>query len=125
LDGHFQQVNQKFCSIVGYPRDELLQMSYQEITFPDDLDENVHYMQQLLAGEISTFSMEKRYVRKDQSLVWTNLTVSLLRDAGGTPQYTIVVIEDITAIWWRRAKRYAKMSGNVLPAKCTMSWGRF
>jgi len=96
LDGHFRQINQKFCSIVGYARDELLQMSYQDITFPADLDENFYFKQQLLAGKISTFSMEKRYVRKDRSLVWVNLTVSMLRDAGGTPKYTIGVIEDIT-----------------------------
>ena len=96
LDGHFRQLNQKFCKIVGYPRDELINMSYQDITFPADLDENFHFMQQLLAGEISTFTMEKRYVRKDRSMVWVNLTVSLLRDAGGASKYTIGVIEDIT-----------------------------
>ena len=96
LDGYFRQANQKFCRLVGYSRDELMSMSFYDVTFPDDLAEQDRYFQQLLAGEISTFSMEKRYVRKDLSLVWANLTVSLLCDADGTPKYTIGVIEDIT-----------------------------
>ena len=96
MEGHIQQVNQKFCDIVGYTRDELLQMRFQDFSFPDDLGGNMRYRQQLLAGEISTFSIEKRYVRKDMSLVWVNLTGSLLRDADGTPIYYIGVIEDIT-----------------------------
>ena len=96
LDGHFQQVNKKFCEIVGYARDELLHMSFHDITVPDDLGQNVNYIQRLLAGEIATFAMEKRYVRKDRRLVWVKLTVSLWRDVDGTPKYTIGVIEDIT-----------------------------
>ena len=96
LDGYFQQANQKFCTITGYSRDELLNMSFQDITFPDDLDENTRCRRQLFAGEIAAFSLEKRYVRKDRCLIWVNLTVSLLRDADGMPQYTIGVIEDIT-----------------------------
>ena len=96
LDGYFRQANQKFCSLVGYTRDELMQMSFYDITFPDDMAAQECRFQQLLAGEISTFSVEKRYVRKDRSLVWANLTVSLLRAADGTPKYTIGVIEDIT-----------------------------
>lgn len=96
LDGCFMQVNRKFCEITGYARDELIHKHFRDITFPADLDENIRCIQQLLAGEIPTFSMEKRYVRKDQSLVWVNLTVSLLRDADGIPKYTIGVIEDIT-----------------------------
>lgn len=96
LDGHFKQINQKFCEIIGYAREELMHKSFQDIIFPDDLDESIHYILELLADEIPSFSMEKRYVRKDRSLVWVNLTVSLLRDADGTPTYTIGVIEDIT-----------------------------
>ncbi|MDO9011432.1 MAG: PAS domain S-box protein [Gallionella sp.] len=96
LEGYFAQINQKFCTIVGYSREELLEMSCQEITFPADLGESTHYVQQLLAGAMATFSVEKRYVCKDDSLVWVNLTTSLLRQADGTPAYFIVVAEDIT-----------------------------
>ena len=112
LDGHFQQVNQKFCKIVGYARDELMQMSFYDVTFPADMEEQDRRFQQLLAGEISTFSMEKRYVRKDRSLVWANLTVSLLRDADGTPRYTIGVIEDITER--RQAEALVQQFGHLL-----------
>ena len=112
LDGYFRQVNQKFCAIIGYARDELLRMNYHDITFPDDLDENARYLQQLLAGEISTFSMEKRYMRKDGSLIWVNLTVSMLRDADGTPRYTIGVIEDITER--RQAEALGQQFGHLL-----------
>jgi len=97
LDGYFKQINQKFCEIVGYARDELIHKDFRHIIFPDDLNEDIdRHIEQLLAGEIPAFSMEKRYVRKDRSLVWTNLTVSLLRDADNTPTYIIGVIEDIT-----------------------------
>ena len=96
LNGYFQQVNKKFCEIVGYTHDELIHMNFHDITVPDDPSENIHYIQQLLAGEISTCAMEKRYVRKDRSLVWVKLTVSLWRDDDGTPKYIIGVIEDIT-----------------------------
>jgi len=97
LDGYFKQINQKFCEIVGYAHDELIHKDFRHIIFPDDLNEDIdRHIEQLLAGEIPAFSMEKRYVRKDRSLVWANLTVSLLRDAGNTPTYIIGVIEDIT-----------------------------
>ena len=112
LDGYLRHANQKFCAITGYARDELLRMSYQDLTFPDDLDENARYRQQLLAGEIAAFSMGKRYVRKDGSLIWVNLTVSLLRDADGTPRYTIGVIEDITER--RQAEALAQRFGSLL-----------
>ncbi|MDO8350713.1 MAG: PAS domain S-box protein, partial [Gallionella sp.] len=96
LEGHFVQINQKFCDIVGYRREELLDMCFQEITFPADLGESMRYIQQLLAGETTTFSLEKRYVRKDGSLVYANLTASMLRQPDGIPAYFIGVVEDIT-----------------------------
>ncbi len=96
LDGDFKQINQKFCEIVGYARDELIHKSFQDIIFPDDLDQSIHYIRELLANEIPAFSMEKRYVRKDRNLVWVNLTVSLLRNIDGIPTYLIGVIEDIS-----------------------------
>ncbi len=96
LDGHFQHINQKFCAIVGYSREELLQVRFQDITYPMDREKNTRYTEKLLSGEISYFSMEKRYLRKNRDLVWVNLTVSLLRDENGSPKYTIGVIEDIT-----------------------------
>lgn len=95
-EGKWLRVNQKLCDIVGYSREELLERTFQDITHPDDLNTDLAYVQQVLSGEIPTYSMEKRYYHKDGSVVWVNLTVSLVRDASGDPEYFISVVEDIT-----------------------------
>lgn len=112
LDGAFQQANQKFCEIIGYSREELLQMSFREITFSADLAGDEDCLLQLLTGKISTFSREQRYVRKDQSLVWVNLTVSLLYKADEVPAYYIGVIEDIAER--KHAEILAQQYGHLL-----------
>lgn len=94
--GEWLRVNQKLCDIVGYTREELLERTFQDITHPDDLQDNLDLFVPLMAGEIPTFSMEKRYLHKDGSVVWTELTVSAACDGRGKPSYTIAVIEDIT-----------------------------
>lgn len=95
-DGRWLRVNQKICDIVGYSKEELLKLSFQDITHPDDLDADLEYARQVLAGKIKTYSMEKRYYRKDGSIVWINLTVSLVRETSGAPKYFISVVEDIS-----------------------------
>ena len=96
LDGRWLHVNEKLLEIVGYGREELLGLTFQDITHPDDLDADLDHLRRLLAGEMETYSMEKRYFRKDGSIVWIELTVSLVRNASGKPAYFISVIEDIT-----------------------------
>lgn len=96
-DGRFLRLNQRFCDIVGYSDAELLQRSFQDITWPEDLETDLGQVRRMLAGEIRTYSMEKRYVRPDGSVVWANLIVSLVRDPQGEPKYLISVIEDISA----------------------------
>ncbi|HZW24284.1 MAG TPA: PAS domain S-box protein [Gallionella sp.] len=110
--GLFRQANRKFCDITGYSREELFGMVEQELTFPDDQGNGDETMRQLLAGEISTFAVEKRYVRKDRTLVWVNQTVSVLREADGSPKYLILVIEDITER--RRNENLALRFGRLL-----------
>jgi len=95
-EGRFKRVNQKFCDITGYTRSELLERTFQDITHPDDLKVDTRFAERLLAGELSTYSMEKRYLRRDGSVVWIALTVSLVRGAGGAPDYFIAVVADIS-----------------------------
>jgi PAS domain S-box-containing protein len=94
-EGHLLEVNQRFCDIVGYARDELLQLTFQSITHPDDLDTDLGYVRKLLAGAIETYSLEKRYLRKSGEAVWINLTVALVRKTDNSPEYFISVVEDI------------------------------
>jgi len=94
-DGHFIKVNQRFCDIVGYTQEEMIARSFKEITYPDDLEGDLRQVEQLLADTIPTFSIEKRYVRKDGTVTWVNLTVSLVRDPSREPKYFIGVVEDI------------------------------
>ncbi|MES2933167.1 MAG: PAS domain S-box protein [Pseudomonadota bacterium] len=94
-DGRWLEANQKLCDIVGYQQQELLGKTFQDITYADDLEIDLDNLQQVLAGQIDTYSMEKRYLRKDGERVWVNLTVALVRHADGNPDYFISVVEDI------------------------------
>ncbi len=96
LDGRWLRVNDKLCSIVGYSREELLRSTFQDITHPDDLETDLHHVRRIVRGEIKTYAIEKRYIRRDRSVVWINLTVSLARTAEGQPRHFISVVEDIT-----------------------------
>ncbi|MBI5602139.1 MAG: PAS domain S-box protein [Deltaproteobacteria bacterium] len=122
-DGRWLRVNQKLCEIVGYSRQELLQKTFQDITYPEDLDADLENVRQVLAGEIPTYSMEKRYLRKDGSLVWINLTVSMVRNASGDPAYFISVIEGIGQ---RKKAEEEKeiLQGQLLQAQKMESVGR-
>jgi PAS domain S-box-containing protein len=95
-DGRWLRVNDKLCSIVGFRPEELQTQTFQDITHPDDLDADLNIVRRFLSGEVETHSLEKRYIRKDQALVWVNLTISLVRTAAGAPKHFIVVVEEIT-----------------------------
>jgi PAS domain S-box-containing protein len=95
-DGRWLQVNPAVCRIVGYSADELFKKTFQDITHPDDLEADLTQMYQVLAGEISSYSMEKRYFHADGHVVWANLSVSLVREATGEPRYFISQIEDVS-----------------------------
>lgn len=96
-DGRWLRVNRKLSAIVGYTPDELMRKTFQDITHPDDLNADLDQVRRMLAKEIDTYSMEKRYLCKDGSLVWVNLTVALVWKPDNTPDYFISVVEDISA----------------------------
>jgi diguanylate cyclase (GGDEF)-like protein/PAS domain S-box-containing protein len=95
LDGSWLEVNESICEIVGYTKAELLNLTFQDITHPDDLNIDLEYVQQILAGSIPTYRLEKRYFHKDGHIVWVNLSVALVRKIEGTPSFFISIVEDI------------------------------
>jgi two-component system sensor histidine kinase UhpB len=94
-DGHWLRLNRKACEILGYPQEELLKLTFRDVTHPADLATDLAFREKLVAGVLPQYSMEKRYVRKNGSIVWVNLTVSSVRDAENKVKYLIAVAEDI------------------------------
>ena len=95
--GKFARVNRSLCLILGYTESELLQMTFKDVTHPDDLDADLELMEKLWAGDFQEFILEKRYIHKDGHVVWALLSVSSLWERGESPSYHIAVIQDITA----------------------------
>ncbi|MDF7775813.1 PAS domain S-box protein [Sphingomonas sp. AOB5] len=96
LDGRWLRVNDQCSAIIGYSKDELLGGSFQHITHPEDLPHDLAQVERLLCGEAERYSMDKRYIRKDGGSVWVHLTVTLIRDKDGAPDFFVVVIQDIS-----------------------------
>lgn len=122
LDGHFLRVNQRFSEMFGYSRDEMGAKTLEDITYPDDLTPELY--RQVREGEIRTFSREKRYLSKNGTLVWGNLTVSMTRTPGGQPDFFISVFEDITRRKEVEAERSRaeKERGYVLESARCLLW---
>jgi PAS domain S-box-containing protein len=95
-DGRWLQVNAVLCALTGYSREELLALTFGDITHPADIEKDLKLAASLLDGEIDDYELEKRYIRKDGGIVWALLTVSLVRDTDGKPSYFISVVDDIT-----------------------------
>ena len=96
LDGRFLQVNSALCDLSGYSAVELCALTFQDITHPDDLDEDLTHVSELLAGLVRSYGMEKRYVRADGRSVWVALSVSLVRGDDGEPLYFVSQMQDTT-----------------------------
>ena len=96
IDGRFLRVNPRYCELLGYSQEELLRLRFQEITHPDDLRGENERVAALLSEKSGTTSYNKRYIRRDGSLVWLHVTVSLLRSESGEPLHFVGVVEDVT-----------------------------
>jgi PAS domain S-box-containing protein len=96
LNGGFIFVNQKLCEILCFTRSELLKLSFDKITYEDDLDNSEANVAALIEGKINTFSQEKRCIKGDGSLIWVNLTVSIVKETSINEQYLISVLDDIS-----------------------------
>jgi len=95
LDGTWLRVNPFLCNLLGYSESELLQKTFQDITHPDDLGEDLNNVRKLLSGEINNYSLEKRYLCADKSYTWISLTVALNKTIDGKAAHFIAVIKDI------------------------------
>lgn len=94
--GRFLKTNQKLCKILGYTHEEIHAISFKDVTLPEELNVSLEHLERFKNGKIRTFSMEKRYITKDRSIVWVNLTVSGIYDKSGDLKFFIAIIEDIS-----------------------------
>ncbi|EDX75959.1 PAS fold family [Coleofasciculus chthonoplastes PCC 7420] len=92
----FIQVNPAYYQTLGYSESEIMSLTFDDFTHPDDLGHDLQYMEQIYQGEIDSFRMPKRYFKKNGEIVWANLTVAVLRDLIGEPVFCVAMIEDIT-----------------------------
>lgn len=96
IDGRFLKVNDSLRRITGYSAEELLDRTWQSITYPADILPDLRHVRRLLGGEIRSYQMEKRYLHKEGHVIWVMLSVSLCHDAEGRPRYFISQVQDIT-----------------------------
>lgn len=97
LEGRWLDVNEALCRILGYPREELLQVDFQRLTHPDDLQADLALVQDLLAGRRNSYHLEKRYLNRNGNVIWARLSVSLVRNERGAPLHFVSQIQDVTS----------------------------
>jgi len=95
-NNHYLQVNRKLCGILGYSESELIGKSINEIIYPDDPEENLNHEDQLLSGLVDTFPLEKRYIRKNGSIIWVHVNTAVVHGSSGNPIYSISSITDLS-----------------------------
>ncbi len=96
LDNRYLDANQAFCTMLGYTKEELAKLTFSEITHPEDQERDLSLAKQVFEGKIPNFRIEKRYIRKDGKLVWTDLAATVVRDSGGKILHGLAMVEDIT-----------------------------
>ena len=96
LQGEWMEVNDQLCEMLGYSREQLLSSTFQQITHPDDLDADLQHIEELLAGEINTYQMEKRYLDSQGRIIWVLLSVALVRNRDNQPVHFVSQIQDFS-----------------------------
>jgi PAS domain S-box-containing protein len=114
LDGRVLHANQAFCDLTGYPREDLVALTFADITHPDDRMADIEMTRRLVAGELSSAVREKRYIRADGTVIWVELHASAARAEDGTPINTTAQVHDISAR--KRAQEEARISRRRISA---------
>ena len=94
--GHWLDMNNVIIQLTGYSKEELKQLTFQDITYPEDLEKDLNLVKQMLKKEITTYTLEKRYISREKKIVWASLTVSMVWNSDGTPKFFIAQILDIS-----------------------------
>ncbi len=110
--GRLLRANQTFCNMVGYSKDELAHLSFQDITVAEDIGPDLRMLDEALTGARISYMLEKRYRHKDGHIVWVQLTVALVRKSSGEPDYLIAVVQDISA--QKAAEEALRTSQNLM-----------
>jgi PAS domain S-box-containing protein len=92
------QVNDRLCSIMGYSRDEIVRLTWSEMTHPDDLAPDLEQFNRVLSGQTDQYNMDKRFIRKDGEVIWTNISVGCVRKSDGSVDHVVAMVEDITSV---------------------------
>jgi PAS domain S-box-containing protein len=95
-DGRWLRVNDEYCRMLGYERDELLTKTFREITHPGDVDQDVEWTRRAAIDQTDSLEREKRYIARDGSTVWVLARSEIVRDDDGRPAYSITLLQDIT-----------------------------
>ncbi len=109
-NGRWLRVNDALTRLLGFSREELLDLTFQDLTHPDDLERDLEAVRDVLAGRLTWYHMEKRYIRKDGTHLWGLLAVSLVRSNDGEPAYFVSQISDITAAKRAEATRLSALA---------------
>jgi diguanylate cyclase (GGDEF)-like protein/PAS domain S-box-containing protein len=96
MEGKYVQVNRAFCQMLGRTPEQLAEVSFADVTHPDEVDQHLEYLRSLLIGAVAVVNLEKRYIHRDGHVVWAQVTASLLRDPFGAPLYLVTEASDIT-----------------------------
>ena len=100
IDGTWIRVNQRLCDMLGYTREELSRLSFAELTHPDDVQESLEHLRRMLDGQETEWKVDKRYIRKDKSILWGRLSTVLVRDEKGQPDFFVTIVEDTSEQHW-------------------------
>ena len=112
VDQRIIRANREFCRMLGYSHGEIIGIALQDITHPEDIQAELDHLRIMLTGGTDHFTMEKRYICKDGSMVWGQLTAGVIRDSRGRPKYAVRMVEDITSR--KQAERYHHLTAEIL-----------